>query len=115
MIRFLVKLILFAVAVFFSARYVPGIEVSGWKNAAIVSLVLGLLNAFVKPFAKILAFPVNMLTLGLFTIVINAGMVLLCEMFVPEYISVDGFVPALIYSAVLAVVAWVLNFVFLKD
>ncbi len=115
MIKFIVKLVLFAVAVYVSAYFVPGIEVIGWRSAAIASIVLGLLNTFVKPFVQLLAFPVNFITLGLFTIVINAGMILLCELFVPKCISVEGFMPALIYSVMLAVLSWVLNFIFLRD
>ena len=113
--KWIIKFILFAVAVYLAAYFVPGIAVVGIKGALITSVVLGLLNTFVKPFVKILTFPVNMLTLGLFTIVINALMVMLCEMFVPESLVVTGFVPALIYVVVLVVVSWVLNFVFLKD
>lgn len=113
--KFLIKFVLFAVAVYLSASFVPGIDVAGVKGALIVSVVLGLLNAFVKPFVQMLAFPVNLLTLGLFSLVINALMVILCEMFVPASIVVVGFVPALIYSAILTVVSWVLNFIFLKD
>ena len=56
-----------------------------------------------------------LLTMGLFSLVINAVMVILCEMFVPASIVVEGFVPALIYSVILTVVSWVLNFIFLKD
>ena len=113
--KFIIRFILFAVSVYLAARFVPGIEVTGARNVVIVSVVLGLLNTFVKPFVKILTFPVNMLTLGLFTIVINALIVLLCEMFVPDSIVVDGFQPALVYGVVLVVVSWVLNFIFLKD
>ena len=109
--KWLLKFILFAAAVYLAAYFVPGIEVVGIKGAIITSVVLGLLNTFVK----ILAFPVNLLTLGLFTIVINALMVMLCEMFVPESLVVTGFFPALIYGIALVVVSWVLNFVFLKD
>lgn len=103
------------VAVYTAAYFVPGINIVGVKGAVVASMVLGLLNTFVKPFVQLLAFPVNLLTLGLFTIVINAFMVLLCEMFVPESIAISGFMPALIYSVVLMVVSWVLNFIFLKD
>lgn len=113
--KFLIKFILFVVAVYTAAYFVPGINIVGIKEAVIASVVLGLLNAFVKPFVQMLAFPVNLFTLGLFSIVINAFMVLLCEMFVPQSIIVEGFKPALFYSVVLMVVSWVLNFIFLKD
>ena len=113
--KWILKFILFAVSVYLAAYFVPGIAVSGIKGAIVTSVVLGLLNTFVKPFVKMLAFPVNLLTLGLFTIVINALMVLLCEMFVPESFVVLGFMPALVYSVVLMIVSWLLNFVFLRD
>lgn len=113
--KWIFKFIIFAVAVYLAAYFVPGIAVSGIKGALVTSVVLGLLNTFVKPFVKMLAFPVNLLTLGLFTIVINALMVMLCEMFVPESFVVSGFVPALVYGVVLVVVSWILNFVFIRD
>lgn len=115
MFKLLMKFILFVVAVYLTACFVPGIEIVGVKNTVIVSVVLGVLNTFVKPFVKLLTFPVNMLTLGLFTIVINALMVVLCEVLVPECLIMDGYVPALIYGVVLVVVSWVLNFIFLRD
>lgn len=113
--KWIFRFILFVVAVYAAAYFVPGIAVVGLRGALITSVVLGLLNTFVKPFVKILTFPVNMLTLGLFTIVINALMVILCEMFVPDSIVVMGFMPALIYGVVLVVVSWILNFVFIRD
>ena len=115
MIKFLVKFLIFAIAVYVAAYFVPGIDVIGFKGALIASAVLGLLNTFVKPVVKLLTFPVNLLTLGLFSIVINASMVLLCELYVPDSIIVSGFMPALIYSVVLAVVSWILNFIFFND
>ncbi len=113
--KVLIKFLLFAVAVYLAAYFVPGIEITGIKETVVVSVVLGLLNTFVKPFVKMLTFPVNLLTLGLFTVVINALMVLLCEMFVPDSIVVTGFMPALVYGVVLVVVSWILNFIFLRD
>lgn len=115
MIKFIFKFILFVVAVYIAAYFVPGINVVGIKGALIASVVMGFLNTFVKPVVKLLAFPVTMLTLGLFSIVINAVMVLLCEMFVPESILVSGFLPALYYSVALSVVSWILNFIFFND
>lgn len=113
--KILLKFVLYAVAVYVAAYFVPGIAVVGIKGALITSAVLGLLNTFVKPFVQLLSFPVNLLTLGLFSIAINAFMVLLCEMFVPDSLLVADFVSALIYGVVLAVVSWLLNFVFIRD
>lgn len=115
MLKFITKFILFTIAVYLTAYFVPGIHLEGIKNTIIVSVVLGFLNTFVKPFVKILTFPVNMLTLGLFTIVINALMLILCEVLVPDSLSLDGYLPALIYGVTLVVVSWLLNFIFLHD
>ena len=57
--KWIFKFIIFAVAVYLAAYFVPGIAVSGVKGALVTSVVLGLLNTFVKPFVKMLAFPVN--------------------------------------------------------
>ena len=115
MLKWIAKFIIFVVAVYITAYFVPGITIIGIEGALIVSVVLGFLNTFVKPFAMMLSFPINMLTLGTFTIVINALMVHVCEMFVPMYLTVTGVKYALIYGVVVAIVSWILKFIFLRD
>lgn len=109
------KFILFTITVYVAAFFVPGIAIIGIKGAILTSVVLGLLNTFVKPFVKMLSFPVNLLTLGLFTLVINALMVMLCEMFIPESLVVENFISALYYGIAITVVSWILNFIFIRD
>jgi Predicted membrane protein len=113
--KFLIKFIIFAVAVYITAWLVPGIDVSGIKGAIVVSLVMGLLNTFVKPIVKLLALPVTLLTLGLFALVINAVFIELCAYLVPDSFVVTSFLSALIYSVALSVVSWVLSFIFISD
>lgn len=84
------------------------ILVDNIKVATIVALVLAVLNAFIKPLIKIIAFPLTLLTLGLFLFAINAFIVMICDYLVDGF-AVSGFVAALVYSIVLSVITWILN------
>ncbi len=87
------------------AYYLPGMEVSGWYAALITALVLGLVNAVLKPILLILTLPVNILTLGLFTLVINALLFWFVASFIKGF-DVDGFAPAFWGALILSVVSW---------
>ncbi|MDQ3089814.1 MAG: phage holin family protein [bacterium] len=99
----LIRLIVSAAAVVASSYLLPGVQVDGWKAALIVALVLGLINAIIKPIITILTLPITILTLGLFALVINALLVLLADAIVPGF-NVDGFLWAFIFGLVLSVV-----------
>ena len=99
-----VNLIVNALAVIISAYILPGVKVDGFVTAAIVAVVLGAVNMFIKPILLLLTLPLNILTLGLFTFVINALLVLLVSNIVPGF-RVEGFLYALIFSLVLSVVS----------
>ena len=104
----IVRLIVSALAVFISAHVLDGVAVEPWWSALIVAVVLGLINAFIKPVIKFLALPVNIVTLGLFTLVINALMVELCSWVVGPHFEVASFWWALAFSIVLTIVNWAL-------
>lgn len=95
-------------AVLLSAYLISGFHVESFYTAAIVALVLALLNVTLKPILTILTLPLNLITLGLFSFVINAGLILLIASFVKGF-TVDGFLPALFGGAVIAVVGWLLH------
>lgn len=99
----IIALVASMIAVGVSAYLLPGVEVSGAGAAFLAVVVLSLLNAVVKPVLLILTLPINFLTLGLFTFVINALVILLASALVPGF-RVDGFVSALLFSIVLSVV-----------
>lgn len=107
----IVRLLLSTLAVIIGAYLIPGVTVDGFVTALIVALVLGLLNAVVKPILVILTIPVTILTLGLFLLVINVIIIYFAAYIVPGF-SVDGFFPALIFSIVLAVIGWILSSIF---
>lgn len=116
--RLILRWLISAAAVWAAAHFVPGIHYSGgFKTLLVVALVMGLVNALVRPIVKKLACGLIVLTLGLALFVINALMLLLTgyisrELGFPFY--VDGFVTALIGSVVISLVSWVLS-LFLGD
>jgi putative membrane protein len=96
------------IAIIFSTYILPGITLSGFWTALLVALVLGLLNAFIKPLILILTLPINILTLGLFTLVINAAIILMVSAIVPGF-NVDGFWYALLFSIVLSIILYLIH------
>ena len=94
-----------AAALLLIALYVPGIEISGWYTAFITILVLGLVNAVIRPVLFVLTLPINILTLGLFTFVINALLFWFVSSFIDGFV-VSGFWPAPIGAFLLTVVSW---------
>ena len=100
MIEFLAHLLLTAALLLLVANLVRGVEVEGWGSAILGALVLGLVNAFVRPLMVVLTFPLTILTFGLFLLVVNALMLWLVAAMVPG-IRVQGFGPALLGSLVL--------------
>lgn len=90
-------------AIIISAYILPGIKVPNFTTAFIAALVLGILNAIIRPLLLLLTLPLNILTLGLFTLVINAVIILLVASLVPEF-QVNGFLSALLFAMVLSVI-----------
>ncbi len=78
----------------------------------IVAIVLGFVNSWIRPIVKFMALPVNILTLGLFTFVINALMVMLCSWLIGPHFEVASFWWALAFSVVLTLVSWLLHLFF---
>jgi putative membrane protein len=102
----LVRFLASAVAVVAAAKWIPGIEVDSWGTAFMAALVLGLINLIVRPLVMLLTLPINLLTLGLFSLVINAIMFWLTGVLV-DGLEVSGFVPAFLGALLVAVVTWV--------
>ncbi len=96
----LFRWIINALALLLVANVVPGFGVDSFYAALIAALVLGLVNALVRPLFFILTLPITILTLGLFTFVINAFMILLVSTIVKGFV-VEGFTPALLAALLL--------------
>ena len=102
--RMLLHWVLSALAVWIMSRVVPGIHVSGPVAALIAALVIGFINATIGLVLKILTFPLTLLTLGLFWLVINALMLELASALLAPGFQVRGFMAALIGAIVLSLV-----------
>ena len=111
--KFILRLLLSALAVVLLANILPGVHVATYGIAILVALVLSLLNMLVKPLLVILTLPVTILTLGLFLLVINALIILLASSLVSGF-NVDGFWWALLFSLLLSVLQSIL-FTVLKE
>ena len=103
MIKLLIHWLLSAVVLIVIAHFVPGFHVANLQAALIAALVIGLLNATLGFFLKIITFPITILTLGLFLLVINAMMIMLASHIVTGF-RVTGWIPALIGAVALALV-----------
>lgn len=102
-----VRWLLNAVALGVTAWLLPGITVTGAVALIVAALVIGLVNALVKPILVVLTLPLTILTLGLFLLVVNALMFWLAAAVVPGF-EVAGFWSALFGAIVMAIVAWAL-------
>ena len=109
MLRLLINWVLSAVAVWVVAQLVPGVYVSGWKGALIAALVIGFINATIGLVLKIITFPLTLITLGLFWLVINALMLKFASVLLSPGFQVHGFLAAFIGAIVLSVVNMLLK------
>ena len=104
----IIKWLCYALAIVFIAWLLPGIEVSSFVSALIVAIVLGLINVFIKPILLFITLPLNIITLGLFTLIINAFLLWLAGYLSPGF-EVEGFWSALLGSIILSVLSTAIN------
>ena len=112
--RLLLHWILSALALLVVSHLVPGFHVAGLVPALIAALVIGLLNATIGLFLKIVTFPLTILTLGVFLLVINGAMILVASGLVPGF-HVRGLLPAFWGAVVLALLGMLIRAVTKKD
>jgi putative membrane protein len=112
--RMLLQWVLTALAIWIVSKLIPGFEVTGPVAALIAAVVIGFVNATLGLFLKIVTFPLTMLTLGLFWLVINALMIELASAIVPGF-HVRGFAAAFWGAIVLSLVNMALKWIVLPD
>lgn len=110
----IIRLLVTAVSAYFLAQILPGIQISGFGGAVIFAVVLGILNLIVTPILKILGLPLTIITLGLFSLVINAIVILIADYFI-DSMNVDGFLWAFIFSILLSLITSLLNGIFTRS
>jgi putative membrane protein len=104
----LIRLVVNAVALIAVAYVVPGIHVSGLGGALLAALILGIVNAVLRPVLVVISLPLELVTLGLFTLVINALLFWLVGA-LHVGLTVDGFWPAFWGAIVMSIVSWLLS------
>ncbi len=112
----LLRLIINAIALFVATQVgIPGLRFDGdWKTIVVVALIFGLVNALIRPLLALLTCPLILLTLGLFTLVINALMLALTGWLAQQFnlgFIVDGFWAAFVGALVVSIVSWALTLV----
>jgi len=109
--KFLANILISAVAVIITAKFLPGIKIDGFTSALLVAVVLAFLNAVVKPILTILTIPITFFTLGFFLLVINAIIIIIADKLIDEF-HVRNFWWALLFSLILSVTTGILNAIF---
>jgi putative membrane protein len=104
----LIRWLILTVAILSAAYLLDGMEVRGFTSAFFAAAVLGILNAILRPVLIILTLPLNILSLGLFTFVINAFLLKMASGVIPGF-EVHGFWPALFGSLIISLVSWLLS------
>jgi len=108
MIRGILSLVLNAVALLFVAQIFDGFTIESFWTAVIASLILAILNAIVKPILKLLTLPINIMTLGLFTFVINGLTLMMTQAILTDFV-IDGFGIAILAAIVLSIINLILD------
>ena len=114
MAYFILRVLVAALGLWLATEWVTGIHVSTPTTLILAALLLGLVNAVVRPIVVLLTLPFTLVTLGLFLLVVNAAMLGLVAAFLPGF-SVSGFWPAFWAAIVVSVVSWVGSVLFKKD
>jgi len=104
----LIRWLILTAAILIASYLLDGIHVSGFMSAFFAAAILGILNAFFRPILFILTFPITVLTLGLFTFVINAVLLMMASGVISGF-EVRGFWTAVFGSLLISLVSWVLT------
>ena len=105
---FLIRAAVVAVGLWLASKIVPGVTIHSPGDLIAAALLLGIVNAFVRPILVILTFPITLLTLGLFLLVINGLMIELVSYFLSGFV-VAGFWPAVLTAIVVSLTSWVMS------
>lgn len=110
----IIRLVLSALVLLIGEYFIESISINGFWYALILAALLGILNTIVKPILKLLSLPLNIMTLGLFSFVINAVIILIASAMMGEHFETGGFLSALGFSLVIGVLNSITD-LFTKD
>ena len=104
--RFLARVLIAALGLWLAAVLLPGVSYAGWLDLLLAALLLGVVNAIVRPVVFLLTLPITILTLGLFLLVVNAAMIGLVALLLPGF-TISGLIPGILASIIVGVVSWI--------
>ena len=104
----IIRWLILTIAILSAAYFIPGITVSSFAAAFFAAAVLGILNALFRPVLILLTLPINVLTLGLFTFIINALLLKITAGLIPGF-DLQGFWPAVLGALFISIVNWLLH------
>ncbi len=104
--RFLIRAVMAAVGLALAAMLLPGVSYDNLITLAIAAVLLGVVNAFVRPVLVVLTLPLTIITLGLFLLVVNAAMIGLVAMFLKGFV-VKGLMSGVLAGVIVSVTSWV--------
>lgn len=106
--RILIHWLISALAVFLTAKILPGVYLDSFITAVMVAMVLGIINTVVKPLLFLLTLPITILTFGLFTLMLNVVCILITDLFVAGF-RIESMLWAVLFGIILSVVTAVLH------
>jgi len=112
--NFILRVLIAALGLWLATEWVDGIDVLSPGTLILAALLLGIVNAIVKPIVVLLTLPFTLVTLGLFLLVINAAMLGLVAAFLPG-MNIDGFWPAFWAAIIVSIVSWIGSVIFKPD
>lgn len=104
----IIRLFVLALAVFVASYIIPGVEIDSPASLLVVSVVLGVVNTFIKPILVILTLPLTVLTLGIFLLLLNGILIMIVSSIVPGF-EVESFFSAILFSIVVSLVSSLLS------
>lgn len=110
--RLLIRFVINAAAIYVAAQLISGIHLDGWDAIIFVTIIFGLVNAFIKPLVSFITCLIQLITLGLFTLVINAGMLYFTAWLAQKFglaFSIDNFLSAFLGALIISVISFVLS------
>lgn len=106
MTGFILRAVIAAFGLWLASAWVDGVSIDSAPTLLLAGLLLGIVNAFIRPIAIVLTFPITLVTLGLFLLVLNAGMLALVAWLLPGF-SIDGFGSAFFAAVIVGLTSWV--------
>ena len=103
----LLKLLITSLAIIITAYFLPGVRIADFWTAITVAVAMGIVNTIIKPIVLFFTLPLNILTLGLFTFVVNGALIMLITFFIPGF-QIEGFFTAVIFSILVMIINWIL-------